>query len=454
MGPFLLLPGPPAKLELAAAEHPQQQQQAPGQSSRSRATSSTKRRGGRGPTAAAAAAGDDRQQLVAPPEHQVVILQELPSTYSVQQTVQLRDCWGNAWRPAAEALSARLSAGSRAGAGADDTGAEGQEQEEEQPPQKRRRTSGRRATADAAAAHDPAAAAAGGAGGGENWSVIVLRALKTRADAAGSDREEVLKWLITTLPFDEDGCCTVIASSLSALGLGSREGVATVGEWQLLGQAVPIGRAVEWDVGSPAAVPLQVVLGSWHIASQHTADLRKQEVRLQSALRQKETVARDAAAAMSQQQQELQRMLAELRKLQAEVTQQQRVVQQRSRNVQEHPRLLQLQQEVASAAPRAEQLAAAAGGRRLLDRPWMRAAERRSTVLRPMTDQEVWSGMVLVLAPLGMHTRRVQHSDGLFFSVSRAWWLGHLVAGGTKRLGDHTIWVEGLGRYGLMGARV
>jgi len=345
---------------------------------------------------------------VAPTEQQVVILQELSNTYSVQQTVQLRDCWGNAWRPAAEALSARLSAGDRAGADADDTGADGQEQEQEQeqPPQKRRRTSGRRATADTAAAHDgvasdAAAAAAGGADGSEAWSLVLLRALKGRADAAGTGRD--LIYYITTLSFDPDGCCTVPASSLSALGIGSRDGAATVGEWQLLGQAVlvPTATQLHINVSDPAAVPLQVVLGSWHIASHHTADLRKQEVRLRSALHERDRVAKSTAAAIGQQQQELQRMAAELRKLQAEVVQQQRNVQQRSRNVQEHPGLLQLQQGVAADAPRAEQLAAGGGGRRLLDRPWMRAAERRSTVLRPVTDQEVWSGMVLVLAPKG-----------------------------------------------------
>lgn len=234
-----------------------------------------------------------------------MLLDNLDAVSSMQQVLQLRDCWGNAWKPAAAKLAARLQAAAAAAtAGTEakpvspqhtqqqgddddeedyiqvllrqnrealerlaygsvqaDTGAQQQQQQQEpelaQPASKRQRTSQRTAASKAAAPAGTCAAAA--AAGDEQWVLQLLlykgapavgaaaagssMQAAAAATAAGEQPEQALRH-IGTLLFDADGYCTVPARALRELGVDG------VGEWQLYGQALPTGSSAVPGSGS------------------------------------------------------------------------------------------------------------------------------------------------------------------------------------------------------------
>lgn len=424
VGPFLLLPGAPHTL-LAIADAQQQQQQTPAGKG-SRPVSGSKRgRTSRVPVAAVAA-------QAAQPAQELVLLDGLGGASSLQQVLQLRDCWGNTWKPAAAKLAARLqatAASAAAGAGPEanpgspqDTqhdddeeeiietllrkhretleclargsvqaGTQGQPQQQapSQPASKRQRTSQRTAASKGA----PGAAAgtsAAAAGPGEQWVLQLLLFQSTPATeaAAGSSRqaaaaaageqpEQALRH-IDTLSFDADGCCTVPATALRQLGVDG------VGEWQLYGQAVPTGSSAAPGSGSggsfdpsmlrvEAGKRLQLLLGSWIVVSEGAKELTQKEMTIKSRLAGYQRRVKSAQATAGKAAAELQGLEQRLAAAQAAAVNARKDLQTRKNNLTAQQPPVRLLQDVAAAARQRQLLCGdrQRQGRRMLERPWL-----------------------------------------------------------------------------------
>lgn len=444
VGPFLLLPGAPHTL-LAAADAQQQQQQTPAGKG-SRPVSGSKRgRNSRAPAAAVAA------QAVQPAQ-ELVLLDSLGGASSLQQVVQLRDCWGNTWKPAAAKLAARLQAtAAAAGAGPEadpaspqDTqhdddeedlveallrkhretleclargslqaGTQGQPQQQEpsQPASKRQRTS-QRTAASKCAPGAGAGTSAAAAGPGEHWvlQLLLVKSTPTTGAAAGSSwqaaaaatageqPEQALRH-IDTLSFDADGCCTVPATALCQLGVDG------VGEWQLYGQAVPTGSSAAPGSGSSgsfdpsmlrgeAGKRLQLLLGSWVVVSEGAKELTQKEMSVKLRLSAHQKRVKSAQATAGKAAAELHGLEQRLAVAQAAAVNARKDLQTRQNNLTAQQPPVRLLQDLEAAARQRQLLGGdRRQGRRMLERPWLqpRPAGRpqQPQPHRPCTDEEV-----------------------------------------------------------------
>jgi hypothetical protein len=345
---------------------------------------------------------------------ELVLLDNLDAASSVQQVLQLRDCWGNAWKPAAAKLAARLQAAAAAAAGTEaepvspqDTQQQGgeeeedyiqvllrqnrealqrlaygsvqagtqgqqpqqqQEQEPAQPASKRQRTSQRTAAPKGTAPAGASAAAA--AAGDEQWVLQLLLYKGTpaagaaagssmqaaaAAAAAGEQPEQALRH-IDTLLFDADGCCTVPARALRELGVDG------VGEWQLYGQALPTGSSAVPGSGSSsggfdpgmlrgeAGKRLQLLLGSLVVVSEGAQELAKKEKSLKQRLTGYQNRVKRAQLTAGNAAGELQVLQQRLAAAQAAAVQAGKVLKTRENNLTRQQPAVQLLQDVAAAA--------------------------------------------------------------------------------------------------------
>jgi hypothetical protein len=371
------------------------------------------------------------------------MLDALGTTRSTQQTLQLQDCWGNTWTPAAAQLAARLPAaaldsdlspqGAQQGAAGQQQGGGGsavdddwankgivarlemlaaalqadqvqQQQQQEQQEAPEPRSKRQRTAAIGSFAGAPASAAAagnGGAAGGmdgsqQQWSLhlLLLRALDA-PDAAGSSNPAAAGGrCIQSLPFAADGSCVVPAMLLSELGIDS------VGEWHLWAQAV-CGSSSSSSSSSGAGVTaasaaagLRVQLGSWHIVLQSTREVKEAEVRVKLRVKALNEAVRLADTEVGEKEASLQGQAQKVREAEAAARNAERDVRQREQNVNE-PRSRPLVQLQAAAGEdgRQQQLLGDAGRRgMMLERPWVFSRDAGGATNRPCTDDEVGVG--------------------------------------------------------------
>jgi hypothetical protein len=375
-----------------------------------------------------------------------VVLDQLNQVQSMQQVLQLLDVWGNACQPAAAKLAARLPASVVAELEPSPAQSQQQQEEEEaqlntvwtpeqmttllqlmrgdllgQPPvtstgqqspqpAKRQRTT--RSRQQAGAAPDAAAAAADGGGDGaqHEWQLQVFlevpgsasaatssRAAAAAAAAAGEEGRAVR--LITTLPFDADGCCTV-----PAMNLQQQLGITTVGEYRLVAKAAPAsGEAAAGSSsgsgGLPAGSQMVLLLGSWHVVSESTKGLTQRQVIIKAA--QRALIQRVAAAKSGARQQESSLPIAQARSRAATAAAKAaRNAMQTGERTLSRPPPVQLQQEAAAAAQQQRVLGGLGVGNRgrqpLLEHPWVRqhagrqAQHQQLLAARPCQANEVW----------------------------------------------------------------
>jgi hypothetical protein len=341
------------------------------------------------------------------------VLGQLDQAQSTQQVLQLLDVWGNACKPAAAKLAARLPSSAQAAVGAElqltplqsrQQQQQGQGQEDalaasdkfaltpeqqilmrqlaqgdfsSQPPAKRQRTT--RSGQQAGAAPDSAAHAdhtdyrwqlqlfleVPGAAGAATSS-------RAAAAAAGAGEEGRVIRLITTVPpppFDANGRCSV-----PALSLREQLGVTSVGEYRLLGKAAPVsgetaaGSSSSSSGGLPADSQLVLLLGSWHVVNADTQELKQRQVAIRRA--QQNLNQRVKAATKGADQQEASLAVAEgrLRTASAAVRAAKNTVDVQAG--QSRPPAVQLQQAAAAAAQQQRLLTGSRG--QLLEHPWMR----------------------------------------------------------------------------------
>lgn len=444
VGPVLLLPGTPHRL-LRVAE-PQSEVQG----SKGRPVSGQKRGRGRAGAAAAAAAGAGNQHAAAPPTDKFVVLDSLAQEQTSEHALQLLDCWGNACKPAAVSLAARLVASGAAKGAQPEPSQEqsqpeqhdeddafggwsreqmallqqlsmgvlpgqspGQQQDVQQPPSKRQRsTRGGKQPAAApgseAGTSAAAAAAAGGSGSSSGaarheWQLcLFLKASGTAGAAPSSSRaaaagaEEGAVKLISALAFDAEGCCLVPALSLQQPPMG----ITCAGDYSLLAQATPAGEAAassSFDVH--AASLLRLPLGTWHVVSQSTRDLKQRQVTAQRQQRDLEQRVKRAETGAGQLLAALQGLQQRKQQADADVKASQREVNQRQGNL-SRPPPVQLQAAAAAAAQQQRLLAGHGAGNRgrqpMLEHPWMvprpqggRQGQRGADAPRPCSANEV-----------------------------------------------------------------
>jgi hypothetical protein len=362
------------------------------------------------------------------------MLDSLAGEVSMRQVVRLQDCWGNSWRPAAAKLAARLpsaAAANDAGLGADgqqqggaededqiagwnreqiailrrlQAGLHQQQQDAAQPRSKRQRTAGGGAAAAQAPAGDAAAAAAsaGGQGGPASEEQWALQLLMGKADAAGAvagssgqaaaaaaageGEAQPGQWQhVSTIVFDADGTCSVPETALPQLGISG------VGDWQLCGRAVPASLAGNsaLQLARDTAERLQLLLGSWQVVSESTAELVKQERVIKTKMASIAQRLKQADISAGKHESALSGLMQTLQRNQADAEQGRKDVVTR-RGLAQESALLRLQQQATQAAGLRQLVGQGQGNWRrgpMLERPWQQAAP----AARPCTDQEVSS---------------------------------------------------------------
>lgn len=195
-------------------------------------------------------------------------------------------------------------------------------------------------------------------------------------------------------PFDADGTSTVLPTTLTELGITS------VGEWQLWGEAAQVLGGSSSSVGAGmfdtnSEQRLQVLLASWHVASESNHQLmkRKQAIKAQSS-KLNDDVAR-ANTAKQRLEKELNSWEGRLQAAHNALELDLRNLQQRQHNMDVGPHLMQLQQEVVQMAPQRRLLQVSAQ-RQLLEHPWVlqsqqqQQQQQRQTRQQQPQQQRVW----------------------------------------------------------------